>query len=146
MKIIRLTKTAKVPVYDKDIAGGLNVFVDSRQDIPIGAGEMLLLHTGILLEIPKGYYGVMYPLANISEKSVKGVKPTNGVNIIETKYKGELVVPIKNDLAFGHMIRADEPIAQLFIQPYIKAEIEEAEHFKGNGERKTPSAEKVYLF
>lgn len=111
---------AKVPTYGSEFSAGADLYalLDEKQDI--NPGKMYLVHTGIAMEIPTGYVGLVYARSGLATK--KGLAPANKVGVIDSDYRGEIMVPIFNHSEEIQTIEPGERIAQIVLTPYLKAE------------------------
>ena len=88
-------------------------------------GETKLIKTGISMEIPTGYAGLIYARSGLASK--KGLAPANKVGVIDADYRGEIMVALYNQSNEPQVIAAKERIAQLVIAPFLKVEFEETD-------------------
>lgn len=125
MKIKKLDARATIPTYGTQYSAGADIYALLEEDVIIKPGETFLVKTGISFEIPNGYVGLIYARSGLASKS--GIAPANKVGVIDSDYRGELMVPLYNhsdkDFKLEHGLR----IAQLVIAPYIQVEFEEVE-------------------
>ena len=85
----------------------------------------MLVHTGIAVEIPEGYCGLIFARSGLASK--RGLAPANKVGVIDADYRGEVMVALHNHTDKAATVDAGERVAQLAIVPFLKAEYEEAE-------------------
>ena len=85
----RLTKTAQLPTQANPSDAGWDLYAD--EDVEIWPGETKLISTGISLEIPDGYVGLIW---DRSSMGVKGIHRHAGV--IDSGYRGEVKVCLHN--------------------------------------------------
>lgn len=97
------------------VLAGLYDDFDYHKQIRIPAHETVMIHTGIAVEIPIGYMGAVYARSGLASK--KSLAPVNGVGIIDSEYRGELMVPLHNHSNQAKLIDVGDRIAQLVIQP-----------------------------
>tara|TARA_R110000868_G_scaffold218576_1_gene468869 strand:- start:7736 stop:8176 length:441 start_codon:yes stop_codon:yes gene_type:complete len=112
IKFKKMHENAVIPAYANDYAAGLDL--STSKDVLVQAQEAILLPTGIAVEIPEGYVGILALRSSTPKK--KGLFSPHGVGIIDSDYRGELFVQVaamKEDI----MIKAGERIAQLVITP-----------------------------
>ena len=83
------------------------------------------MHTGISLEIPEGYGGFLYARSSLASK--RGLAPANKVGVIDSDYRGEVMVALFNQSGTLQVVEPGERIAQLVIAPFLKGEFVEAE-------------------
>ena len=124
VNIKKLNDDAVLPRYSSEYAAGADLF-SSSETFDIGAGETVLVHTGIAIELPVGYVGLVYARSGLASK--KGLAPANKVGIVDSDYRGELMVAIHNHSLAPQSIEAGERMAQLVIVPYLRAEYELAD-------------------
>ncbi len=88
-------------------------------------GEQKLLDTGVALQIPAGFVGLIY---NRSSQGKIGVQLANSVGVIDSDYRGNIKVLLKNNGGTNYEVKAfDTRIAQLVIAPIMLAEFTEYE-------------------
>lgn len=126
VKLKKLTKTAVIPTYGSVEAAGADLYCDcAEESITVLPGETVLIKTGIALQIPNGYVGLIYARSGAATK--RGLAPANKVGVIDSDYRGEIMVSILNHGKTAQKIEKGERIAQLVIAPYIKASFVEEE-------------------
>ena len=84
-----------------------------------------MVKTGVAFEIPEGYAGFVFARSSLGYK--KGLAPANKVGVIDSDYRGELMVPLHNHSSEIQEIQNGERIAQIIFMPYLKAEFFEEE-------------------
>lgn len=135
MKIKRLNDMAIIPTRGSAEAAGYDLYSASEFDIEIPRGQTVKIDTGIAVEIPKGCFGAIFARSGLATK--KGLRPANAVGVIDSDYRGPLVVALHNDSNIAQYIGAKERIAQLVIIPYKEVEFEEVDELedteRGNG-------------
>lgn len=119
INIKKLSCDAIIPSYATEYAAGCDLYACSNEEINIMPGETKLIKTGIALEIKEGYVGLIYARSGLASK--KGLAPANKVGVIDSDYRGEIMVALHNHSNEVRQIDAYERIAQLVITPYIKA-------------------------
>lgn len=124
VKVKKLDERAILPTYGSEQAAGADLYALTDGDVTIGAGETALIGTGLALEIPTGYVGLVYARSGLATK--RGLAPANKVGVIDSDYRGELKVALYNQSGAPQTVAAGERIAQLVIAPYLTAEYEEA--------------------
>jgi len=124
---MRITKkpTAVSPRYSDYGAAGMDLYVDTEKEYILEPGQTYMLPTGISIELPRYHFGAIYPRSSLHKK---GLTLANNVGIIDSSYRGEIILPVKN--IFSDIIRINGqwglrvPLAQLIIQPYRYERIE----------------------
>ena len=82
-----------------------------------------MVHTGIAIELPEGYAGLIYPRSGLASK--RGLAPANKVGVVDPDYRGEVMVALHNHSAEPRTIHHGDRIAQLVIAPVVQGEFEE---------------------
>lgn len=121
----RLTETAVVPTRATDGSAGYDLYVDNKHTVLIEPHKTILMHTGIAMEIPKGYFGAIYPRSGIS--SNRGLRVANCVGVIDSDYRGNIGLPIHNDSDVVQKILPNERVAQIIFQKYEAFDLYEVE-------------------
>ena len=124
VNIKRLDKDAVLPKYGSEYAAGADLF-SSSETFEIGAGETVLVHTGVAVELPVGLVGLVYARSGLASK--KGLAPANKVGVIDCDYRGEIMVALHNHSSETRTVEKGERIAQLVIAPYYTADFNEVE-------------------
>ncbi|MBQ8740819.1 MAG: dUTP diphosphatase [Clostridia bacterium] len=125
IKFIKLNDNAIVPSYGTPFAAGADLYALLDEDIKIESGETVLIHTGIAMQIPDGYAGFVFARSGIATK--RGLAPANKVGVIDSDYRGEIMVPIHNHSDKTQEIAVGERVAQMVIMPYAKAKFVETD-------------------
>ncbi|MBR7133361.1 MAG: dUTP diphosphatase [Clostridia bacterium] len=125
VKYIKLKEDAKMPTYGTDFSAGADLYACEGGEVTINPGETRIIHTGLSLEIPEGYAGLIYARSGIATK--RGLAPANKVGVIDSDYRGEIMVSLFNHSAEAQAIADGERIAQLVITPFLKVEYTEAD-------------------
>ncbi|MBQ8850702.1 MAG: dUTP diphosphatase [Clostridia bacterium] len=120
MNIKKLNENATVPTYGSAYAAGADLYACEGGEVTIGAGETKLIHTGIAMEIPEGLVGLIYARSGLASK--RGLAPANKVGVIDSDYRGEIMVALHNHSAVAQTIADGERIAQIVFAPYMTAE------------------------
>ena len=125
VRIKKLDERAIVPTYGSPFSAGADLYALSGEDIVLVPGETKFVHTGISMEIPQGYVGLVYARSGIACK--RGIAPANKVGVIDSDYRGEIMVALHNHSNNEQKIESGERIAQIVIAPYVTAEFEECD-------------------
>lgn len=120
INIKKLDPNAKIPSFGSEFAAGFDLYACNTDNITIPAGETVLVHTGLAMEIPVGYGGFVYARSGLATK--KGLAPANKVGVIDADYRGEIMVALHNQSKEDQQIAAGERIAQMVIAPFLKVE------------------------
>ena len=121
MKIINIKKTdenAKIPTYGSVYAAGADLYAvihNEENKVEILPGETAFIDTGIVMEIPNGYVGLVYARSGLSCK--QGLAPANKVGVIDSDYRGNIMVALYNQSNEVRTVSEGDRIAQIIIQP-----------------------------
>ena len=124
VNIKRLNDDAVIPTYGSAYSAGADLY-SASESVKIASGETVMIHTGIALEIPEGYVGLVYARSGLASK--KGLAPANKVGVIDSDYRGEIMVALHNHSAEERTVDKGERIAQLVIAPFITADFNETD-------------------
>ena len=124
LKIKKLNSNATIPSYGSKFAAGADLY-SCEEELSFAPGETKLVHTGIAMEIPEGYVGLVYARSGIATK--RGLAPANKVGVIDSDYRGEVMVALHNHSNEIQTIAAAERIAQIVIAPYLAVDFTEVE-------------------
>ena len=123
--IKKLNPDAVIPTYGSQYAAGADLYACIDVNISFQPGETKFIPTGLAMEIPVGYAGLIYARSGLACK--KGLAPANKVGVIDADYRGEIMVALHNHSKEPVTIEPKERIAQLVITPYLTAVFEEAD-------------------
>jgi len=118
----KLNENACAPTYGSLQAAGADLRSSSEQKILIAPHTTEVIGTGIAVEIPDGYVGLVFARSGIAMK--RDLAPANKVGVIDSDYRGEIKVALHNHGDSERVVDANVRIAQLMIVPYIKCEYE----------------------
>ena len=125
VNIKKLNENAVIPTYGSEYAAGADLYACTDENIVIMPGETKLIHTGLAMEIPKGYAGLIYARSGLAIKH--GLSPANCVGVIDSDYRGEIIVGLHNSSAADYVIKPHERIAQLIVGELPRVTVEECE-------------------
>lgn len=117
INIKKLDENAIMPTYGSEFAAGADLYACMKEAVTIESGKTEFIHTGIAMEIPAGYAGLIYARSGLASK--KGLAPANKVGVIDADYRGEIMVALHNHSEKAAEIEPGERIAQLVIAPFI---------------------------
>ncbi|MBQ9729188.1 MAG: dUTP diphosphatase [Clostridia bacterium] len=121
----KLDERAVLPTYGSEFAAGADLYAVTDGDVEFAPGETKFIHTGLALEIPEGYAGLIYARSGLACK--RSLAPANKVGVVDSDYRGEVMVALHNHSNTVQKIASGERIAQLVIAPFLKVEYEQAE-------------------
>ena len=120
VNVKKLKEEAIVPTYGTDFAAGAELYACLDEAVTIAPGETYLVKTGIAMEFPAGYAGLVYARSGLATK--KGLAPANKVGVIDADYRGEIMVPLHNHSKVDAVIEPKERIAQMILTPFLTAQ------------------------
>ena len=126
LKVKKLAENAIVPTYATSYAAGMDLY--SIDDATIKPGDTIVIHTGIVMEIPLNFVGLICARSGISIKN--GIAPANKVGVIDSDYRGEILVALHNHSNKEYTVNTGDRIAQMIISPYFMANISVVENLK----------------
>ena len=125
VNIKKLNEKAKIPTYGTEYSAGADLYACIDNVLEINPHETKLIPTGLSIEIPENYAGLVYARSGLASK--KGLAPANKVGVIDSDYRGEVMVALHNHTNEIKQIEQFERIAQLVITPFLKVEFNETE-------------------
>lgn len=135
LEIKKIKENAHIPTYGTEYAAGADLYAAIEESLTIQPGETKLISTGLSMAIPTGMVGLIFARSGISIK--RGLAPANKVGVIDSDYRGEVMVALYNQSNIEQVIEPDERIAQFILMPYIKADFTEVDELddtdRGNG-------------
>lgn len=123
IKIKKINEAAKIPTRGSSSAAGYDLYSTNSKVVNIAPGESYKFGTGITIEIPEGYFGALFARSGLATK--QGLRPANCVGVIDSDYRGEIGVVLRNDTNKTQSIECLSRIAQLVILPYLAVEFVE---------------------
>ncbi len=120
INIKKLNDNAVVPTYGSEFAAGADLYACEGTEISVDPGQTRLVHTGIAMEIPEGLVGLVYARSGLASK--RGLAPANKVGVIDSDYRGEIMVALHNHSDKPQTVADGERIAQIVFAPYYTAE------------------------
>ena len=119
VNIKKLNGKAVVPTYGSEFSAGADLYACEGGEVTIASGETRLVHTGISMAIPQGYVGLIYARSGLASK--RGLAPANKVGVIDSDYRGEIMVALHNHSSEAQTICDGERIAQMVFTSYMSA-------------------------
>ncbi|MBR2965253.1 MAG: dUTP diphosphatase [Clostridia bacterium] len=119
----KLNENAIVPTYGTEYSAGADLYNLPVENVTVEPHKTVLIHTGIAMEIPEGYCGLIFARSGLATK--RGLAPANKVGVIDADYRGEIMVALHNHSDASVTVEGGERVAQLAIVPFLKAEFAE---------------------
>ena len=117
IRVKKLNPNAILPTYGSAEAAGADLYACLEQAVTIEPGETAWIPTGLSLEVPKGYAGLIYARSSMGVK--RGLAPANKVGVIDSDYRGEIRVVLLNHGKTAQIVENGERIAQFLITPVL---------------------------
>ncbi len=122
IEIKKLDPRAIIPTYGTEFSAGADIYALLDEPITINPGETKMIHTGLALAIPEGLVGLNFARSGMAAK--RGLAPANKVGVIDSDYRGEVMVALHNHGSAPQTIENGERVAQMVFVPYYAAEFE----------------------
>lgn len=122
VSVKKLNDRAVVPTYGSPFSAGGDLYSAEESEVVIEPGKTAMIGTGLAMEIPEGYVGLIYARSGLATK--RGLAPANKVGVIDSDYRGEIKVALYNQSDAPQAVAAGERIAQIVIAPFLHAEYE----------------------
>ena len=125
ISVKRIKAGAILPTYGSVEAAGADLYACLEEDITIAPGESVFIPTGLAMEIPRGYAGLIYARSGLACK--RGLAPANKVGVVDSDYRGEFMIVLHNHGTKEQTVCHGERIAQLVITPVFTPGFREVE-------------------
>lgn len=116
----KLRQGAMLPTFGSQEAAGADLYACLEAAVTIRPGETAFIPTGLAMELPRGYVGLIYARSGLACK--RGLAPANKVGVIDSDYRGEFIVALHNHGPQAQTVSNGERIAQLVVGPILMPE------------------------
>ena len=113
-----INSIAIMPTRGSTDAAGYDLYTYESGDI--NPNETVKFHTGISMEIPKGFVGLVFARSGLGINH--GIVPSNCVGVIDSDYRGEIMVALHNHSNETYSVKENERVAQIVIVPFLSVE------------------------
>lgn len=127
IKIKKLNKEATIPTCATEGSAGYDLY-SLNEKVTIESNESYLFDTGIAIEIPKGYVGLIFARSGLATKL--GLAPSTKVSVIDSDYRGDIRISLFNHSKSAVFLEEKTRIAQLVIVPYLSCNFVEVEELE----------------
>lgn len=117
IKIKKLKENAIIPTYGTEYSAGADLSACLDESVTINPHFTMMIGTGVAMEIPVGYAGLIYARSGLACK--QGLAPANKVGVADSDYRGEIIVALHNHSDEPKVVNPQDRIAQLVITPYV---------------------------
>lgn len=126
----KLGKEIPFPNYATSGSAGMDLRACIDSPVTIAAGERGLIPTGLAIALPGAdWVALVYARSGLAIKH--GLAPANCVGVIDSDYRGEIVVGLLNSSREPYTIEPGERVAQLVIMPVTQAQVQVVEELDG---------------
>lgn len=117
VRVKKIREQAQMPTYGSVEAAGADLYACLDAPVTIAPGASAFVPTGLSMEIPRGFAGLIYARSGLACK--RGLAPANKVGVVDSDYRGEFMVVLHNHGTEIQTIEHGERIAQLVITPVV---------------------------
>ena len=121
----KLRENAVLPTFGSPEAAGADLHACLASPVTVAPGETAFIPTGLAMELPVGYVGLVYARSGLACK--RGLAPANKVGVIDSDYRGEFIVALHNHGTESQTVASGERIAQLVVTPILMPEYVETD-------------------
>lgn len=126
INIKKLNNLATIPTRGSDYAAGYDLYAAIANSVIIPAHQTVKVGTGIAIELPNYTFGAIFARSGLATK--QGLRPANCVGVVDSDYRGEIIVAVHNDTDKDKVITPSDRIAQLVVidyNPIVFQEVDE---------------------
>ena len=125
MRVKKVRPNALIPTYGSAEAAGADLYACLESDAVIEPGRTVFIPTGIAMAVPEGYAGLIYARSSMGAK--RGLAPANKVGVIDSDYRGEVMVALHNHGTEVQTVCHGERVAQLLVTAVLAPAFEETD-------------------
>jgi len=113
LPVMKLKPNAKLPVRQTTGSAGYDITACIETEILIKPGEMYKVGSGLAIALEPGYAALIYARSGLGINH--GIIPANCVGVIDSDYRGEVIVGLKNTSSTPYTVKNGDRIAQMVI-------------------------------
>lgn len=136
VSVKKLNKNAILPKRATAGSAGYDLYACLEEEVLLQPGETVKVGTGIAIEMNSPDYGA-FLFARSGLASKYGIAPANCVGVVDSDYRGEIIIPLCNHGKEPFKICSGERIAQMVFLPVLLPELVETDKInetdRGNG-------------
>lgn len=121
----RIRPQAVLPIRATAGSAGLDLHACIDEPLTLEPGCRTMIPTGLAAAIPQGVAGMIYARSSLGTKH--GIALSNGVGVVDSDYRGEICVGLRNFSTEPYTIQPGERVAQLVLQPILSLPVQEVE-------------------
>ena len=123
IKVKKLNEFAKLPTRGSSDAAGYDLYAATNQILDIAPHSTIKVGTGLSFELPEGTFAAIFARSGIATK--RGLRPAKCVGVIDSDYRGSVIVALHNDTDEIQSVEPGERIAQMILLPFISMDFNE---------------------
>ena len=123
INVKKLNDFAKLPTRGSSGAAGFDLYAATDSIIDIAPHSTMKIDTGLSFELPEGTFAGIFARSGIATK--RGLRPANCTGIIDSDYRGPVIVALHNDTDEIQSIEPGERIAQMILLPFVSMDFNE---------------------
>ena len=118
----KIGREIPAPFYASAGAAAMDLHACTDTPVTIPAGKRAVIPTGIAIALPSAeYVALVFARSGLGIKH--GIAPANCVGVIDSDYRGEILVGLQNSSDQEYVIQPGDRIAQLMVAPVIQAKV-----------------------
>lgn len=126
LKIKKLRDNAVLPKRATAGSAGMDLYACIEEPLTVQPHECVKIPTGIAVALPSALYGAfIFARSGLSIKH--GLAPANCVGVVDSDYRGEVIVGLVNQFNEPYTIEPHERVAQMVIMPVSLMDVEECD-------------------
>lgn len=125
VKVKLLKENAKLPTRGSAAAAGYDIYACIDENVVIWPHDTEKIGTGLAMAIPDKTYLAIFARSGLATKA--GLRPANCTGIVDSDYRGEIIVALHNDGTEPQVIEPGERIAQIVLHSYNEMDFEKTE-------------------
>ncbi len=135
LKLVRLRPTSRLPSPATEGSAGYDLYADLDTPAVIHPGQTVAIPTGLSMQIEPGFAGFVFARSGLGVRH--GIVPANCVGVIDSDYRGEVLVALYNHAEQSFTVQPGDRMAQLVLLPVALPAVEECraleESARGSG-------------
>ena len=125
IRVKKLREGATLPTYGTAYSAGADLYACLEEEITIAPGATAFVPTGIAMEVPQMCAGLIYARSGMACK--QDLAPANKVGVIDSDYRGEIMVALHNHGNSPRTVNPGDRIAQFVLAPVLTADFAETD-------------------
>lgn len=123
VKVKRLRNNKNEVKYATSGSAGIDLIACIDAPIIINPGQRAMIPTGVAVQLPSKHLATMiFSRSGLGGKY--GISMANGVGVIDSDYRGEIICPLQNNSNEDFIIKPGERVGQMIFMPVALAALE----------------------